>query len=134
MFLRFKMDNDEKYIPGVCNIDAGGRRKRAIFGIIVLVISIALWYYLQTLSVNLWQLFVVIPLWLGFNGIWQARFSFCVGNASRHQYEINGKIEKVTDKDQIAQDKKKAMQINIYSIVSAILLTAVLFLISNLMK
>jgi len=128
------MRDNSKYVPGVCNIDGEGRRRRAVFGIIVIVISVVLWVFLRMLRVSLWQLLVVIPLWLGFNGIWQSTFSFCVGNASRHQFEIGGKVVKITDQKYIAKDKTTALRINLYSAASAAVLTIVLYVISILLK
>jgi hypothetical protein len=125
----------QKYVPGVCNIDSKGRKMRAAFGIVAIVISMSLSLFLQSWAISpYWQLLIVLPLWAGFNGLWQARYSFCVGNAAKQQFEIGGKIEKITGTEDIAKDKKKAMQINAYSLVSAILLSIALFAISSMLR
>lgn len=125
------MKESQEYVPGVCNIDFKGRKKRALFGSIIIIVSLFIWLFLITFNISAyWQFLLVIPLWLGFNGLWQARLSFCVGNAARHQFEIRNKTVKITNDKNIAKDKRRAMQINMYSLACAILLTIVLFIIS----
>lgn len=130
------METQNRYIPGVCNIDAKGRRRRATFGVIGIIITLAAWGLLQfSASVSAyWQVWLIVPAFVGFLGIWQAKFSFCVADAAKQQYEIAGKIGSVMNKEHIARDKKKATTIYFYSIGSAILLTASLFVISLIIK
>ena len=129
------MKEAERYVPGVCNIDAKGRRKRAVGGVIGIAITISLWAYLNFLtSTSLyWQFLLVIPAFMGFTGIWQAKFSFCVKDAAKQQYEIAGTTEKVTNAEDIAKDKKKAIRIHTYSVSSALLLTGFLMVLSGLL-
>ena len=129
------MVEETKYVPGVCNIDRKGRRKRAIFGAIILALSLTVWFYLFASKASQYlQLILFIPYLFAFSGIWQASLSFCVGNAARHQYEIGGKTVKITDDENIRQDRKKAAQVNLYSAVSALSLMVLLFLLQMLLK
>ncbi len=119
-----------QYVPGVCNIDAGGRQKRMLFGIVLLAITLGLWYYLKfVLSAGLaLKTVLFIPALLSFSGLWQARLHFCMGNARRHQYEIGGTVA-VSDAASIRRDAERAGQVFFYAAVSAVVLAIILVLI-----
>ena len=60
----------------IANIGSEGRRKRMAFGVIALVLSVALVVTLVMLDVDrVWRLTVALPLLLGGTGVFQARES-----------------------------------------------------------
>jgi len=128
--------NSKEYIPGVCNIDTKGRKIRATFGAISITITVVLWAIL-TITKNTafyWNLLLALPAMAGFIGIWQANYSFCVADAAKHQHEIGRKPKKITNKDHIKKDKKKATKIYTYSLISTIILIKILNIIGALIK
>ncbi|MDE1798088.1 MAG: hypothetical protein KGH63_01625 [Candidatus Micrarchaeota archaeon] len=120
----------ERYVPGVCNIDAPARRKRAAFGLLMLALTLALWYCLRfVLGAGLiLESVLFIPALLAFIGFWQAKLRFCMGDARKRIYEIGG-VGTVADEAFARRDAERARQIFFYATVSAIVLTLVLMLL-----
>jgi hypothetical protein len=131
-----KMDENTKYIPGVCNIDAKGRKMRLNFGLITIFVTIAISAYLTlgTFVSAYWQIVLILPLFMGFIGLWQSKFSFCVADAAKHQYEIGGKVGKVINDAAIAKDKRKAVKIYKYATMSAVFSAIILIIVNLLIK
>ncbi len=81
------------YEPGKCNIGKRERMQRLSVGMISISIGLALFavIFLTGLYINYsWLVFfLVIPFFLGFNGIYQYFFKFCVTNALKKQYNMS---------------------------------------------
>ena len=122
----------ESYKPGVCNIGRNEIRKRYASGFIflfiagVLVISVAA-FSLPKLSL----LFCVVPLFLSSEGFYQGYFRFCAGFAARSIFDFSGSSGekgRVSDDEAHGLDMRRAKMINLYSVVTAALVTLVIYL------
>lgn len=122
----------EEYKPGVCNIGKKEIRKRYLFGAAGLVAAILLAYVIVAFHLPKLSLIAsFIFFMLGFEGLYQGHFKFCAGFASAGIYDLTGsggKRSKVTDKESHRIDMKRAMRIHALSIISALILTIVIFL------
>jgi hypothetical protein len=120
------------YRPGVCNIGKNEIRKRYAIGLVGLLIAGALVYVIVQLSLPTWFLVVCFfPLFLGAEGFLQGYFKFCAGFAARSIFDFSGSNNekgKVTDKEAHDLDMRKAMGINLYSLVMAAVVTAIIYL------
>jgi hypothetical protein len=120
------------YSPGVCNIGKNEIRKRYVIGLVGLLVTAILVYVIVLFSLPTWSLLVcLVPLFLGAEGFYQGYFRFCAGFASRSIFDFSGSsTEKgnVTDKDAHALDMRKAMRINLCSIVTAVIVTVIIYL------
>ena len=77
------------YRPGVCNIGSVNRAFRFSYGFLFLAISAYLWVGFEVHGFGtLPKLFLVFPLYVGFLGIYQAAFKFCVYHAKRRTYDM----------------------------------------------
>ncbi len=71
--------NDEKYIPGVCNIGPAEISNRKLIGWVGLVITIVLWILFSYLDVSAGIfLFLFFPAFTSSIGFTQAYSHFCV--------------------------------------------------------
>jgi len=79
------------YEPGKCNIGKREKMKRLSVGLIFITISLALFSVIALIpSIPVWiTFFLIFPLFMGFNGIYQYFFRFCVTNALKKQYDMN---------------------------------------------
>lgn len=67
------------YAPGKCNIGPRNRLLRLAFGILLLSLSAVLFAYLVAVHApKLYRFILVIPLFMGYTGILEGFFSFCV--------------------------------------------------------
>ncbi len=119
-----------EYRPGVCNIGKDEIRERyalAFMGFMIsaLLVSSVILYHLPR-----WSLLAsIIPLALGFEGFYQGHFRFCAGFAAAGVYDVGNSKKKVTDPNDHTKDMRKAKQIHAYSIVSAVLIAVVVYLL-----
>jgi uncharacterized membrane protein len=105
----------EKYQPGVCNIGKNERRKR--YGIAVVGFAVTLLVVYLILSFDLPRLVLLL--------------SFCAGFAAAGISDLSGSggsRSKVTNQEFHRKDMQKARQIHIYSIVSSIIIVALIYL------
>jgi uncharacterized membrane protein len=122
----------EKYQPGVCNIGKNERRKR--YGIAVVGFAVTLLVVYLILSFDLPRLVLLlsfIPLAMAFEGFYQGYFRFCAGFAAAGISDLSGSggsRSKVTNQEFHRKDMQKARQIHIYSIVSSIIIVALIYL------
>ncbi len=119
------------YVPGVCNIGKSETGKR--YALAAAGFVIAAGYVLAAGPLGLSHLALVlafIPLVIAFEGLYQGYFHFCAGFAARRMFDLSGSgggMGKVADEDAHNQDMEKAKQIHAYSIVSAIVATAIIY-------
>lgn len=67
---------------------------------------------------------------MGFEGFYQGYFKFCAGFAAASKYDFTGSGDskgKVTDSGSHMKDMKKATDIHLYSVISAIILIAIIY-------
>ncbi len=119
------------YKPGVCNIGKNEIIKRYALGGFGVAAAIAIISLYVTFSLpRLVLLVCFIPLFLGFEGIYQGYFKFCAGFAARRIYDLTGSGGKrgvVRNSDAHREDMRKAMSINFYSLITALLLTFLIY-------
>lgn len=79
----------DQYIPGKCNIGREGKKRRMVFGVAVL--SLTMFFFLISRSYFSKQaiLLLAVPFSIGFMGIYQSLFSFCVNNGLRNVSEMS---------------------------------------------
>ena len=110
----------------VANISASGRRQRLIFGIVQLVIAIAiLTGLIVTGADRLWRLPLLFVFWAAAVGFFQWRDKTCVALAKLDSREVNGVIEKIANQAELAQVRRQARKLFIEAFLAAILLTLI---------
>lgn len=118
------------YIPGVCNIDTLGQRKRMIFGIIGLILGLVISAIILISTASIW--WMILPgllFWMSMLGFVQSKAKFCVANASKGQFEVDGKMTKIEDNQAQLLDKKRAYTLHMQAIFFAIILTTIITLV-----
>ena len=122
----------DSYRPGACNIGKNEIRKRYATGFVGLIIAGVLVYVIAQFSLPTWSLLACFfPLFLGAEGFLQGYFKFCAGFAARSTFDFSGSSNekgKVTDKEAHNLDMRKAMRINLYSFVTAAVVSAIIYL------
>lgn len=106
-------DEDNQYIPGICNIgkkEIERRKQAAIFSAILCVVSIVLLQWLNTAQI--WKLLLFIPaasLGVSFQ---QWYFKFCVAFGIKGVFNFGniGKTFTVEQKEYFRKDRIKAWQ------------------------
>lgn len=77
------------YEPGKCNIGPKERMLRLTMGMISIAFGMLLFALFVILDLPEWSvLFLIIPFFMGFIGIYQYFFRFCVSNALQKQYKM----------------------------------------------
>jgi hypothetical protein len=77
------------YKPGQCNIGPAERYKRLLVGTIFLALGVVGALAMGLLGVNHWYSLALLPLFfLGFYGLYQYFFRFCVTNALTKRYDM----------------------------------------------
>lgn len=124
---------ERTYIPGTCNLSDAEVQGRAVagwFGAIA-TLALAVFFYMTGTS-SLVRLFVFLPAYIGAIGFLQSAMHFCVNFAMSGVFNVSsevGKTESISRAEFRALDKKKAIQIFIYSALIAAGVTAVVVLI-----
>jgi hypothetical protein len=122
---------DNKYIPGVCNIGREEINQRKLVGMIGLVITVVTLFLLTFFNASFGlKLIVIIPAILSSMGFLQARAHFCVfyGWASLFNFDSLGKKNKVEKDEYVLLDRKKSLRIVLYSLLIG-LMTGIVALI-----
>lgn len=124
--------DEERYIPGICNIGREEIRKRKLIGFIGLVFTIVtlfiITYYNSPIHI---KLLVIIPAVVSSIGYLQAKVHFCIfyGWAAFFNFDSLGKKTKVEiDKYKIL-DKKKSILILLYSLSIGLIIGLVALII-----
>ena len=119
-----------EYQPGVCNIGKDEIRQRYALAFMGFMAAAALVSSIILYHLPRWSLIAsFIPLVLGFEGFYQARFRFCAGFAAKGIYDTGDSKKKVTDPKDHHKDMQKAKQIHLYSIVSTVMITVFVYLL-----
>ncbi len=112
-----------QYIPGVCNIGTAEIKKRKQAGWIGLAATIVLWGLLIYLNVApAWRLLLFFPAMMSAIGFLQAYMHFCAyyGFTALFNYGDFGKKDTIQQAEFRVQDRRKAWQIVIYSVLIGI--------------
>jgi len=116
---------ENKYIPGVCNIGREEIRQRKIVGIIGLIATIAALFLLIYFNASTgFKLFIFIPAVISSIGFLQAKAHFCIyyGWASIFNFDSLGKKNKVEKDEYKIADKKKSFRIVVYSLLIGLII------------
>jgi hypothetical protein len=128
-----KAANNDKYIPGVCNIGPAERAKRRQSGYVGLLAAVILLVTLVAIgAARGWRLFLIIPLFAAALGFLQDWFHFCIGFGLKGLYNVInsvGTTDSVSQAEYRAKDKKKAISILWTSLAISVIIAVVLVLI-----
>lgn len=126
------MEIQNKYIPGVCNIGTEEINKRKQAGWIGLIATAVLWALFIWLHIpSIWRLTLFFPAMMSATGFLQAYMHFCAyfGFASLFNFGNVGKTDSVQQAEFRAQDRKRAWQIVLYSILIGTAVAIIAFII-----
>lgn len=124
-----------QYIPGVCNIGPVGIKKRKQAGWMGFAATVVLWGILIYLNVApAWRLLLFFPAMMSAIGFLQAYMHFCAyfGFAALFNFDdagIFGKTGTVQQAEFRVQDRRKAWQIVIYSVLIGIAVAILAYMI-----
>lgn len=117
------MSNEQNgYVPGVCNIGAAERRTRRQAGWVGLIATVVVWVVPGLLGVSpYWRLFVFLPAMLGANGFLQATtMGFYVDFGMRGVQKFTdtvGAASAVEDAESKRRDRGRSRLIILYSLL-----------------
>ena len=121
--IQASQESGEVCIP---NINTAERRKRLIFGVVMLVISLVVLAAMMAAGISRWWR---LPLFLLFmaaaSGYFQWRDYTCVGLASRDSRHIGDHMEKIEDAVELAQVKRQARRVQREALIAAVPLTLI---------
>lgn len=126
------MEIQNKYIPGVCNIGPEEIKKRKQSGWIGLIATAVLWTLFIWFDVPAaWRLTLFLPAMMSATGFLQAYMHFCAyfGFASLFNFGNVGKTDSVQQAEFRAQDRRRAWQIVIYSILIGLVASLLAYVI-----
>jgi hypothetical protein len=108
-----------QYVPGVCNIGPAEIAMRKRTGWFGFALAVCLWGILTALRASApWFFLLLIPSGISATGFIQARMHFCAAFGMRGRFNFGsemGKTDTALQAEFRAQDKKKALQIFVYS-------------------
>ena len=108
-----------QYVPGVCNIGPAEIAMRKRTGRIGLALTVLVWGVLTSLgTAAIWFSLLVVPSGISAVGFIQAKMHFCAAFGMRGLFNFGsevGKTDTALQAEFRAQDKRKALQILVYS-------------------
>jgi hypothetical protein len=117
----------EECIP---NIGPEERKKRITIGSTTMAIGAALAVYLVASGApRPWRLLVLLPLWVGAIGLFQAKEKTCVALTARGMRNMDAGDEVVTNASELEQMRAQARKVHIESFLTALLLTLLVALL-----
>jgi hypothetical protein len=112
-------------LDDIANIGPKERRKRLIFGLAAIAVSLVISFLFVLTGVpRLLRLTLFIPLFAGALGFYQSRDRTWVRLASRGQRDMDAGPQAIVDAAEAAQVRRQARAIYIKSFISAVILTA----------
>ena len=126
------MEIQNQYVPGVCNIGPEEIKKRKQAGWMGLIATILLWATFSWLDVpSIWRLTLFFPAMMSATGFLQAYMHFCAyfGFASLFNFGNVGKTDSVQQAEFRVQDRRRAWQIVIYSILIGLVASLLAYVI-----
>ena len=121
-----------EYIPGTCNIGAGEIRQRQFVAAICIVLFMAASIFLFVVDAyRSARLALFFPLVVASIGWVQSRKKFCLAYGFMGTFNFGkvGQLSKVSDKGALRADRITALKILAQSLLYAVLITAVVYLI-----
>ena len=121
-----------EYIPGTCNIGAGEIRQRQFVAAICIVLFMAASIFLFVVDASRSaRLALFFPLVVASIGLVQSRKKFCLAYGFMGTFNFGkvGQLSKVSDKGALRADRITALKILAQSLLYAVLITAVVYLI-----
>jgi hypothetical protein len=121
-----------QYIPGDCNIgsvEIARRRNVGWFGAAITVIVWALFIIFHVAAP--WRLFLFLPATFSASGFLQAYLHFCSGFGMQGVFNFGEELYKTTsvEKEEFKEaDRKKALQITVYSTSIGVVVALMAFL------
>ncbi|WEL23377.1 hypothetical protein [Candidatus Nanohalovita haloferacivicina] len=121
-----------EYEAGSCNINRYQQKRRYLASVIGFAAAgtVALFSYSFQLH-PLMTLAVFIATMVGFEGLYQGRFSFCTGFASKgiRSKGEEAETEEVPE-EQLEEDREMARRIHYYSLLSSAFVTALFYTVT----
>ena len=118
---RQSISNEQKYIPGVCNIGPAERAKRRQSGIVAAIVTLILLAILVATGVSkYWRLTLILPASAAATGFLQDAFHFCAGFGMKGLYNVvnsTGITNSVDLEEFRRKDRRKALTIIALSVV-----------------
>ena len=122
--------NDEGGEVCIANIDTAGRRQRLTFGIVQFTLAIIILAVLIVTGANhLWRLPLFVLFASAAVGYFQWHDKTCVAFAQQGVFKLNGGIEKMDNAAQLAQVRRQAWRLVLKSILVALPLTLLAFIL-----
>jgi hypothetical protein len=122
-----------EYVPGVCNIGPAERRKRRASGIAAGIVTLLVLAFLLLIDAPFgWRFILIIPAAGAASGFLQDAMHFCAGFGMKGIYNVinSAGITDNVDMEEFRQaDRRKAIQILLYSLAIGFLFTALALLI-----
>ena len=121
-----------EYIPETCNIGAGEIRQRQFVAAICIVLFMAASIFLFVVDASRSaRLALFFPLVVASIGWVQSRKKFCLAYGFMGTFNFGkvGQLSKVSDKGALRADRITALKILAQSLLYAVLITAVVYLI-----
>lgn len=121
-----------EYIPGTCNIGAGEIRQRQFVAAIGIVLFIAASIFLFVVDASRSaRLALFFPLVVASIGWVQSRKKFCLAYGFMGTFNFGkvGQLSKVSDNGALRADRITALKILAQSLLYAVLITALVYLI-----
>src|SRR5262245_44270720 len=98
----------------IANISPNERRKRLVFGVIALVIGLAILAVLIATGAARWWRLALLPLfWVAAIGFFQWRDQTCIGLAVRNQRQLGDHAERIEDAAELAQVRRQARRVQL---------------------
>jgi len=120
-----------EYQPGVCNIGRDERRKRRTAGLLGATAAVGATLFVFATGRPPTMLLLTFPLWFGaFVGFVQDRLGFCVGFGALARYDLSGSggdAGAVSDAEAVRRDRRRAVEVLVYSALAALVTTAVVY-------
>jgi hypothetical protein len=111
-------------MKGIANIGLAERRKRHRFGVVALLLGVALVWVARSLGLPVWgRAFAALFFFLGFTGIFQARAHTCVALARHGVRDMDQGPETIDDPVQLAAVRSQARSVLVRSAVATLLVT-----------
>ena len=115
------------YQPGVCNIGSRGRTVRIAVGLVFFVAAFYVWISFKASGyAPMLQVAAAFPFYVSFLGIYQGIFSFCVFHAREGTFSVGSAVGHVLSPHHRKEDRKKSIEIQFFSALSAVLVTGIL--------
>ena len=108
----------------IANISPRERRKRLVFGMLPLLIGLAILALLIATGVGRWWRLLLLPLfWAAAVGFFQWRDQTCISLAARNLRHLGDHDERIEDAAELAQVRRQARRVQIKGTLAGALLT-----------